>query len=315
MNLTLNPEFDVIWLDKSTLQINDKSSSFLISDLPLEMKLILTQCNGLNSLTELLESMAIDERIHEDINEALRKLIDNKILINQAQHHIYINNLRTSFVIIIGVNNFAFEIGHLLAAAGVGRVVFQSLIKKSLDVSLADVNIFGPKAKEIGTPLYKSLRDSLINFGTKCDTPDNNNQPDLVIFCEEFSERDTNETMSKKIPHIFIERTGEQINIGPFVFPGLQTCHNCLKVNTLKKNIFSIAFPKKSIRPLDKNPWLTTLASSLLVANVVSYLSKQLEESNPTLTNMICDLEPVGPGISFRKIQPHPQCGCMWEAA
>lgn len=67
----------------------------------------------------------------------------------------------------MGINTFAYQIGHLLASAGVGRVVFDSLVKKHSDVSLGDINIFGPKAKEIGTSLAQSLKRLSFSYGHK----------------------------------------------------------------------------------------------------------------------------------------------------
>ena len=87
--------------------------------------------------------------------------------------------------------------------------------------------------------------------------------------------------------------------------------------NSLKKNIF--IFPldrkRKKVRQIDKNPVLTTLASSLLVTNCISYLTGELVNSGPSLLNVVCDLDAIGPTIIFRKLQPNPQCGCRWEAA
>jgi hypothetical protein len=262
-------------------------------------------------------NLNIDERIHEDINIALRFLIEHQILINQTHLFEQSEKLHKSYVQILGINTFAYQIGHLLASAGVGRVVFDSLVKKYSDVSLGDINIFGPKAKEIGTSLSQSLRDSLLVMGTRAEKPNVIQKPDLVVICEEAESFEINDLMLNRIPHIFIGKTGEQINVGPFVIPGIETCNNCLQLNSLKKNIF--IFPldrkRKKVRQIDKNPVLTTLAASLLVTNCISHLTGELVNSGPSLLNVVCDLDAIGPTIIFRKLQPNPQCGCRWEAA
>jgi hypothetical protein len=182
---------------------------------------------------------------------------------------------------------------------------------------LGDINILGPRAREIGTSLSQSLRDSLLAMGARAEKPNQERQPDLVIICEDTESFEINELMINRVPHVFIGKTGEQVNVGPFVIPGIQTCQNCLQLNSLKKNLF--IFPlekrKKKAREIDKNPSLTTLASSLLVTNCISFLSGELANSGPSLLNVVCDLDANGPTIIFRKLQPNPQCGCRWEAA
>ena len=318
MRLILNPEIDVLWRDKSTLQVrNPDGTSNTISDLPAEMKLILSSCTGIVNISEILLNLNIDERIHEDINIALRFLIEHRVLINQSHLYEQSERLHKSYVQIIGINPFAFQIGQLLAGAGVGRIVFDSLTKKQTTVTLGDINILGPRAREIGTSLGQSLRESLLVLGTSAEKPNKDCLPDLVIICEDTESFEINELMINRVPHVFIGKTGEQVNVGPFVIPGIQTCQNCLQLNSLKKNLF--IFPlekrKKKAREIDKNPSLTTLASSLLVTNCVSFLSGELANSGPSLLNVVCDLDANGPTIIFRKLQPNPQCGCRWEAA
>ena len=318
MRLILNPEIDVLWRDKSTLQVrNPDGTSNTISDLPAEMKLILSSCTGIVNISEILLNLNIDERIHEDINIALRFLIEHRVLINQSHLYEQSERLHKSYVQIIGINPFAFQIGQLLAGAGVGRIVFDSLTKKQTIVTLGDINILGPRAREIGTSLGQSLRESLLVMGTRAEKPNKDCLPDLVIICEDTESFEINELMINRVPHVFIGKTGEQVNVGPFVIPGIQTCQNCLQLNSLKKNLF--IFPlekrKKKAREIDKNPSLTTLASSLLVTNCVSFLCGELANSGPSLLNVVCDLDANGPTIIFRKLQPNPQCGCRWEAA
>jgi hypothetical protein len=314
----LNPEVDVLWRDKTTLQVrNPDGTSNTISDLPLDMKLILDSCTGIVNISEILMNLSIDERIHEDINIALRFLIEHRVLINQSHLYEQSERLHKSYVQIIGINIFAFQIGQLLAAAGVGRIVFDSLTKRQTTVTLGDINILGPRAKEIGTSLGQSLRESLLVMGARAEKPNHERQPDLVIICEDTESFEINALMINRIPHVFVGKTGEQVNVGPFVIPGIQTCQNCLQLNSLKKNLF--IFPlekrKKKAREIDKNPTLTTLASSLLATNCVSFLSGELTNSGPSLLNVVCDLDANGPTIIFRKLQPNPQCGCRWEAA
>ena len=318
MRLILNPEIDVLWRDKSTLQVrNPDGTSNTISDLPAEMKLILSSCTGIVNISEILLNLNIDERIHEDINIALRFLIEHRVLINQSHLYEQSERLHKSYVQINGINPFAFQIGQLLAGAGVGRIVFDSLTKKQTTVTLGDINILGPRAREIGTSLGQSLRESLLVMGTRAEKPNKDCLPDLVIICEDTESFEINELMINRVPHVFIGKTGEQVNVGPFVIPGIQTCQNCLQLNSLKKNlfIFPLEKKKKKAREIDKNPSLTTLASSLLVTNCVSFLSGELANSGPSLLNVVCDLDANGPTIIFRKLQPNPQCGCRWEAA
>jgi hypothetical protein len=318
LRLILNPEIDVLWRDKSTLQVrNPDGTSNTISDLPAEMKLILSSCTGIVNISEILLNLNIDERIHEDINIALRFLIEHRVLINQSHLYEQSERLHKSYVQINGINPFAFQIGQLLAGAGVGRIVFDSLTKKQTTVTLGDINILGPRAREIGTSLGQSLRESLLVMGTRAEKPNKDCLPDLVIICEDTESFEINELMINRVPHVFIGKTGEQVNVGPFVIPGIQTCQNCLQLNSLKKNlfIFPLEKKKKKAREIDKNPSLTTLASSLLVTNCVSFLSGELANSGPSLLNVVCDLDANGPTIIFRKLQPNPQCGCRWEAA
>ena len=144
MRLILNPEIDVLWRDKTTLQVrNPDGTSNTISDLPSDMKLILSSCTGIVNISEILLNLNIDERIHEDINIALRFLIEHRVLINQSHLYEQSERLHKSYVQVIGINTFAFQVGQLLAAAGVGRIVFDSLTKKQATVTLGDINILG----------------------------------------------------------------------------------------------------------------------------------------------------------------------------
>jgi hypothetical protein len=186
LRLILNPEIDVLWRDKTTLQVrNPDGTSNTISDLPSDMKLILSSCTGIVNISEILLNLNIDERIHEDINIALRFLIEHRVLINQSHLYEQSERLHKSYVQVIGINTFAFQIGQLLAAAGVGRIVFDSLTKKQATVTLGDINILGPRAREIGTSLSQSLRDSLLAMGARAEKPNQERQPDLVIICED----------------------------------------------------------------------------------------------------------------------------------
>ena len=165
----------------------------------------------------------------------------------------------------MGINTFAFQTGQLLAAAGVGRIVFDSLTKKQATVTLGDINILGPRAREIGTSLGQSLRESLLAMGARAEKPNQERHPDLVIICEDAESFEINQLMINRIAHVFIGKTGEQVNVGPFVIPGIQTCQNCLQLNSLKKNlfIFPLEKKKKKAREIDKNPSLAPMMNTL----------------------------------------------------
>jgi hypothetical protein len=83
----------------------------------------------------------------------------------------------------------------------------------------------------------------------------------------------------------------------------------------IKQKLSFFNFNKKRIRQIDNNPALTTLASSLAVTSAISYLSKELNNKFPILTNVVCELDPVGPTISFKQIRQNQNCECNWLAA
>ncbi len=318
MRLSLNPEIDILWSDNKTLVITKSNKMFLtVTDLPIDLKHIMTSCVGIDNLNDIYEKLNIDERKFEELNKALRYLIEQGVLINQTKLHLQSEKLSKSYVKIIGLNTFAYEVAHLLALAGVGRIVFQSLLKKQHQVCLGDLNILGPKGNVTGQSLNHSLRESIINLGAKVDQPANDQSPDLVILCEDLEAKEINELLVKKISHVFIGKTGEEINVGPFVIPGEQTCSHCLEINNTSRNIFMFPKDLKKSKPraIEKNPITTLLATSLLSANCLSYLSGELLGQAPSLQNLICDIDSCGPEIRFRKLQPNPQCGCRWEAA
>ncbi len=316
MRLMINPELDIIWLSNTTVQVSDSvGNSFQITDLPLEIKDIYTEVDGIKYLPEILKSLGIDERIHNDINEALIIMIHHKVFINQTSLYKKYENLKQSYVLIKGENNLVFQISHLLAANGVGRIVLENLIKNTQSVSLADVNVFSPRAKDIGTSLSKSIKDSLGVFDTKLDKPDGKRNPDLIIICEELKELDFNELLIKQIPHLYIRKTNDFIHIGPFIIPDNRICLKCQQLAKIKNKLSLFNFNKMRTRPIDNNPALTTLASSLVATSAISFLSKELEKQNPIFSNVICELDPIGPGITFKQIKQSQNCECKWLAA
>lgn len=316
MRLMINPELDIMWLNKFTIQVCDSAgNSFQITDLPIEIKDIYSEIDGIKFLPDILKGLGIDERIHNDINEALLTLIRQRVLINQTSLYQKYENLKQSYVLIKGENNLVFQISHLLAANGVGRIVLENLIKNSQTVSLADVNVFSPRAKDIGKSLSKSIKDSLSIFDTKLDKPDGNKKPDLIIICEELKELEFDELLIKQIPHLYIRKTNDFIHIGPFIVPNNKICLKCQQLAKIKNKLFLFNFNKKRSRPIDNNPALTTLASSLVATSAISYLSKELKNENPIFTNVICELDPAGPGISFKQLKQSQNCDCKWLAA
>lgn len=71
-------------------------------------------------------------------------------------------------------------------------------------------------------------------MGTRAEKPNVIQKPDLVIICENAESFEINDLMLNRIPHVFIGKT-EQVNVGPFVIPGIETCNNCLQLNSLKR--------------------------------------------------------------------------------
>ena len=316
MRLSINPEIDVIWLSNTSLQVsNSAGHSFQITDLPLEVKNIYTEIDGVKQLSDILIKLGVDERIHNDVNESILLLIDQKVFINQSFLNEKFDSLKNSYVLIKGLNTTVYQIAHLLASNGVGRIVIEDLIKTTQTVSLADINIFSPRAKDIGTSLSKSVKSSLSYFDVKLDKPDRNITPDLIILCEEISEFELHELIIKQIPYLYIRKTNDFIHVGPFNIPDAKLCHKCEQILKIKQKLTFFNFGKKRIRQIDNNPALTTLASSLAVTSIVSYLSKELKNKFPILTNVVCELDPVGPTISFKQIKHSQNCECNWLAA
>ena len=316
MRLAINPEIDIIWLSNTSIQVsNAAGQSFQITDLPVEVKDIYVEIDGVKQLSDILIKQGIDERIHNDVNEAIILLIKEKVFINQTRLNEKYEFLKKSYVLIKGLNTAVFQIAHLLASNGVGRIVIEDLIKSPQNVSLADINVFSPRAKEIGTSLSKSVKNSLSYFDVKLDKPDTNVAPDLIIICDEISEFDSNEIIMKRIPQLFVRKTNDYIHVGPFNIPDAKLCLKCQQIVKIKQKLSLFNFSKKRIRQIDNNPALTTLASSLVVTSVVSFLSKELKNKFPILTNVVCELDPVGPTIAFKQIKQNQNCECKWLAA
>lgn len=316
MRLTINPEIDVIWLSNTSIQVsNAVGQSFQITDLPLEIKDIFTEIDGIKQLSDILIKIGIDERIHNDINESIILLINQKVFLNKTILHEKYEYLKNSYVLIKGLNTAVFQMAHLLASSGVGRIVVEDLIKSNQTVSLADINVFSPRAKEIGTSLSKSVKSSLSYFDVKLDKPVNNISPDLVILCDEISEIELNEIIMKQIPHLYVRKTNDLIHIGPFNIPDAKLCLKCQQIVKIRQKLSFFNFNKKRIRQIDNHPALTTLACSLAVSNAISFLSKELKDKLPILTNVICELDPFGPAISFKQIKLNQNCECKWLAA
>ncbi|MFZ9360614.1 MAG: hypothetical protein ACO249_04660, partial [Candidatus Nanopelagicales bacterium] len=296
MRLTINPEIDVIWLSNTSIQVsNAAGQSFQITDLPLEIKDIFTEVDGVKQLADIFTKIGIDERIHNDINESIILLINQKVFLNKSNLNQKYENLKNSYVLIKGLNTAVYQIAHLLASNGIGRIVIEDLVKSNQIVSLADINVFSPRAKEIGTSLSKSVKSSLSYFDVKLDKPDNQILPDLIILCDEITEIELNEIIMKEIPHLYVRKTNDFIHIGPFNIPDAKLCFKCQQIVKIKQKLSFFDFNKKRIRQIDNHPVLTTLASSLAVTNVISFLSKELKDKLPILTNVICELDPVGP--------------------
>lgn len=316
MRLTINPEIDVIWLSNTSMQVsNAAGQSFQITDLPREVKDIYAEIDGIKQISDILINLGIDERIHNDVNESIILLIKEKVFINQTSLNEKFECLRNSYILLKGLNTMVYQIAHLLASNGVGRIVIEDLIKSPQTVSLADINVFSPRAKEIGTSLSKSVKNSLSYFDVKLDKPDKNIAPDLIIFCDEISEFDLNQIIMKQIPHLYVRKTNDFIHVGPFNIPDAKLCLKCQQIVKIKQKLNFFNYSKKRIRQIDNNPALTTLASSLAVSSVVSFLSKELKNKFPILTNVVCELDPVGPTITFKQIKQSMKCECKWLAA
>lgn len=316
MRLSINPEIDVIWLSNTALQVsNAAGQSFQITDLPLEIKDIYAEIDGVKQLSDILIKLGVDERIHNDVNESILLLIEQKVFINQTYLNEKFETLRNSYVLIKGLNTTVYQIAHLLASNGVGRIVIEDLIKSPQTVSLADINVFSPRAKDIGTSLSKCVKNSLTYFDIRLDKPDRNLSPDLIILCDEISEFDLHEIIIKQIPYLYVRKTNDFIHVGPFTIPDAKLCLKCQQILKIKQKLSFFNFSKKRIRQIDNNPALTTLASSLAVTSVISYLSKELNNKFPILTNVVCELDPVGPTISFKQIRQNQNCECNWLAA
>jgi len=116
LRLTINPEIDVIWLSNTSIQIsNAAGQSFQITDLPSEIKDIFTEIDGVKQLVDIFTKIGIDERIHNDINESIILLINQKVFLNKSNLHEKYEYLKNSYVLIKGLNTAVYQIAHLLA--------------------------------------------------------------------------------------------------------------------------------------------------------------------------------------------------------
>ncbi len=222
---------------------------------------------------------------------------------------------RRSAVAIHGDGRIASFVGSLLAAAGVGRIVFRA----ARDVRLCDAVPGGLAPKDEGERFARSAAAAAERAAPECDTGPlpARRLPDLVVLALDGPvDSDIRTALhAQGSSHLATQASGERAAVGPLVLPGLTSCLRCADLHRLDRDeawpalAVQLSVPPRHTAPSDVA--VASLVGSVTALQALAYLDgEQPATLDGTLEFRVPDWR-----IRRRSWSTHPDCDCGAHAA
>ena len=221
----------------------------------------------------------------------------------------------TSTVSIRGNGRLAAPIGAVLAAAGVGRVVFHD----HGQVRVRDTAVGGLSPCDEGRPFRDAATDAVHLIAPTADTTvlAPGQHVDLVVIAApQPVEEDLNEYLHLNThPHLIVGATGDSMSVGPLVLPGLTGCLACGDLHRADRDpmwsalAVQLSVPPKGGAPSDTA--LATIAAGLCALEALAFL----DGDEPASHGASLELHLPDWRLRRRRRPPHEDCDCGAHAS
>ncbi len=220
-----------------------------------------------------------------------------------------------SYVLVHGANPLAFAITHLLAAAGIGRLVIDEPEHLGVKVRVESIIGLGPDWAQLGQPGLLATRDLAKRFGADVTRPKGLANPDFEVFTSwpDVVERDR--VNAEQIAHIVITTEGCSATAGPLVVPGVSACLRCVELGQqIHDPAWGHTHLQSQARRTSQQPpcdnLLTSWAAVMAAMSAVAYLERNPDDALGLLVGQRLFATTPGPQISTEALAVQPSCGC-----
>jgi hypothetical protein len=347
MRPQIHPYVPIVWRDADTLQIGiPPAPSSLVVDadvdlfqfiqrldgrLTTEQLLTLPNCPTQIHLNQIFDALAhAHALIDADSNYPLAPRISQEFrertiwqtLAQDLAHPSCDSGAKAvaaradSYVLVHGANQLAFAITHLLATAGIGRLVIDQPEHLGVKVTPDSIIGLGPGWPQLGQPALLATRDLAKRFGAEVTRPKGLANPDFEVFTSwpDVFERDR--VNAEQIAHMVVTTEGCSATAGPLVVPGVSACLRCVE---LGQQIHDPAWghthlqsqARRSSRETPCDNLLTSWAAVMAAMSTVAYLEANPDGALGLLVGQRLFATAPGPQISAEAVALQPSCGCI----
>jgi hypothetical protein len=220
-----------------------------------------------------------------------------------------------SYVQINGADPLALATCHLLAAAGVKRVVIDSPDHLSQLVKPESLVGLGPDWSNVGQPALLATRAIATQFGTEVTRPRGLPKPDCEIFTAWPPPNERDRVVGEHIPHVVAISDGASATVGPLVLPSKSACLRCVELAQQRLDPrwahIQVQLQARPAQPEQlSDSLLTTWAASFLCMGVLSHLEMLDFGTGSSLVGQRVLVATPGPKVSVERFVIDPVCGC-----
>lgn len=346
MRPRLHPYVPLVWRDATTLQVGTPPApsslieqadealfSFIQSldgRLPIDELSALPNCPKQPRLDQVLaalcsahalidsaQSNLVKPRLPKELRErTLWQTLTQDLIRSAPTSGSRAMRLRQSaYVFVHGANPLAFAVTHLLAVAGVGRLVLDASDHLPVKVRPESIIGLGPSWQHLGQPALLATRQIVADFGSEITRPKGLANPDCEIFTEWPSDEDRDRVNAERIDHLVTTSSGGQAVVGPFVMPGESACLRCVEMAEMRrdpawaKTRVQLRSAKTTTQTLYDSS-LTTWAASMSAMSVLGHVEQDQGEPLGLLLGQRLIAALPGPKISLETVDLECGCGC-----
>jgi bacteriocin biosynthesis cyclodehydratase domain-containing protein len=142
-------------------------------------------------------------------------------------------------------------------------------------------------------------------------------RPSLVVLADSHRRELPAVLAQKRVPHLAVAASEAIGVVGPLVLPGRSACLRCLDLTRAERDpawplILAQLAAQEGTDPPGCDTVLATMVAAQAVAQALAFIDR--DGQAPAVTNGTLEL--VLPGWQWRRRtwQPHPRCGCRYQA-
>lgn len=228
-----------------------------------------------------------------------------------------IRRRKSSYVAVNGADPLALATAHLLALAGVDRVVLDAPEHLQHKVTAQTFVGLGPSWSRIGEAAILATREMLMELDCKVTRPRGLAEPGCEVFSTWPTQAERDRVHAQATPYLILESFGVGATVGPMVLPGASPCARCIELaNARVDPYWSSISTQVGDKPNGSTEGLVDAAviawaASVAVMSVTALLAR---DANPACPNPLVGrrlfLRCPGPEMRQVTLDLESACGC-----